>query len=96
MKNEKTNTKNAGRLFGPSVAVSVVVVVVVVGLLARKSTKTFETTIVTQTQQHLLNIAKTVNAEDIHEPMFHCPPFWIIHIPGKRGKKANSTDIIKI
>ncbi len=44
----------------------------------------------------LLNIAKTVNAEDIHEPMFHCPPFWKIHFPGKRGKKTNSTDIIKI
>ncbi len=44
----------------------------------------------------LLNIAKTVNAEDIHEPMFHCPPFWKIHFPGKRGKKTNGTDIIKI
>lgn len=35
----------------------------------------------------LLNIAKTVNAEDIHEPMFHCPPFWKIHFPDKRDKK---------
>lgn len=35
----------------------------------------------------LLNIAKTVNAEDIHEPMFHCPPFWKIHFPNKRDKK---------
>ena len=35
----------------------------------------------------LLDLAKTVNAEDIHEPMFHCPPFWKIHFPNKRDKK---------
>lgn len=35
----------------------------------------------------LLNIAKTVNAEDFHEPMFHCPPFWKIHFHDKRDKK---------
>ena len=58
MRNEKTSTK---RKPGVSAAVGtvVVVVVVVVGLLARKSCKNFEETVVTQTQQQLLTIAKT-------------------------------------
>jgi len=67
MKNEKINTKKTESKSGISAVVSlavVVVAVVVVGFLARKSTKDFEKTVVTQTQQHLLNIAKT-GAQDV-------------------------------
>ena len=70
MKNEKINTKKTDRKFGISttVATLVVVVVVVVGFLAKKSCKTFEETIVTQTQQQLLTIAKT-QAESIEREL---------------------------
>ncbi len=67
MKNEKINMKKAESKSGISAAVSlvvIVVVIVVVGFLARKSSKDFEKTVVTQTQQHLLNIAKT-GAQDV-------------------------------
>ena len=60
MKNEKTNTTKTERNPGVLAAVgTVVVVVVVVGFLARKSCKHFQNTVVSQTQQQLLTIAKT-------------------------------------
>ena len=69
MKNGMMDIKKTGRKTGITARVStlllfVVVVVVVVGLLARKSSKDFDKTIVAQTQQHLLTIA-TIQAENI-------------------------------
>jgi len=68
MKNEKMDTKKPGKKVGTSAAVGTfVVVVVVVGLLARKNSEDFEKTVVTQTQQHLLTIAKTQARNIKHE-----------------------------
>ena len=63
MKNEWINTKKTERKFGFSAmratVVVVVVVVVVVGILARKLSKDFEDSVVSQAQQQLMTIAVT-------------------------------------
>ncbi len=65
MRNEKINTRKTDRTFGISAMVAILLaVVVVVGLLARKNTRAFENTIISQTQERLLNIART-GAQDV-------------------------------
>jgi len=66
VRNEKINTKKTDRKFGISAmaAILLVVVVVVVGFLARQNARAFENTIISQTQERLLNIAQT-GAQDV-------------------------------
>ena len=59
MKNKKINTKKTDRKYGILAVLGLLVVVAAVGLLARKSCKDFEQSVVGHTQQHLLTIAKT-------------------------------------
>jgi len=59
MGNKKMDTEKTGKKTSISAIVGTLIVVVVVGLLARKNSKSFEKTVVTQTQQHLATMAKT-------------------------------------